>query len=75
MRLRVVTFHTSNDRWSLPHPLGGSKAPRTELVPLFVASVRATNPLASLEIITDLKTKLDGMILTECNVLQLIRRF
>lgn len=58
MTIRIVTFHTDDDRWErTPHPLGGRKSPRSDLVPLFVASVRISNPRASLELITDESTR------------------
>jgi hypothetical protein len=44
-----------------PHPIGGTKAPFTELIPLFVASARRVHPPVSLEIVTDQDTSLpDG---------------
>jgi hypothetical protein len=61
MRIRVVTFHTTDDRWAhKPHPLGGLKPPHSSLIPIFARSVRKSNPNARLELLTDETTVIPG---------------
>jgi len=53
----IVTFHTSAQTWSeSPHPLVGQIEPHTNLIPLFAASVRRSNPGARLVLLTDRRT-------------------
>lgn len=50
----VLTFHTKHATWQTnPHPIGGLKALASELIPLFVESIRMAMPSAKIHLITD----------------------
>lgn len=61
MTVHVITFHSTKSTWhETPHPYGGLRRPHTELIALFLESIRTWEPDGIVTLLTDAESSISG---------------